>query len=151
RELEGLRLAHQNMQSLLDIRSAELRDAQAYLSKTDRVSHADVQRMVESLNAQLFQLAALVTDSVSYAADRKYGDEVQPAYERVKDRIGEPAANLLLSISHADDPVWVQMALQAVMALSSSCVINSWDVRFTPVTNRLLTKIHDKVYIGGKL
>ena len=66
RELDALRLAHQHMQSLLDTRTTELRDAQAYLSKADKIAHAEVQRMVENLNAQVFQLAALVTDSFTF-------------------------------------------------------------------------------------
>lgn len=150
RELQSLRTAHQNMESLLETRSSELRDAQAYLSKTDKISHAEVQRKVNGLNTQSFQLAALVADSFSYGKGRVHGDELQIAYEQVEQCIGQPAANLLLSTLHQDDPMWVQMGLQAVATLAAAVIIDSWDVRISTSSNSFLTKIHTKVYAGGQ-
>ena len=149
-ELQSLHAAHKNMQSLLDIRTAELRDAQVYMSKADSVSYAEVQRAVEGLNAQIFQLSALVTDSFSYSKGRLDEDEVRRAYEEVKRRVGRPAADLLRSTSHNEDPVWVQMGLQAVAVLVTSTIVGSWDLRLSIAGNRLLTRIYTKICAGGR-
>lgn len=150
RELQHLRTKCGNMESLLEVRSAELRDAQTYLTKADTISYADVQRMVEGLNGQMFQLAALVSDGHAFSDNRVNAADIQAAYEYTERWIGQPAANLLVSTSHEDDPVWVQMGLQAVAAMFASWTIEAWDIRFDVGKNTLLTDIHGSLFQGGE-
>lgn len=150
RELQHLRVVHRDMESLLETRTVELRDAEAYLAKTDKRSYADVQRMVEGLNAQIFQLAALVTDSFDFIPKDGHANNLRDAFQQVERRIGHPFANLLLSSSHDDDPIWVQMALQATATLFTSFIIDAWDIRFDKNRNSFLTSIYRGLYEEGQ-
>ena len=149
RELQHVRAAHQDTKSLLDVRTAKLRDAQAYMFKDDVISHSDVQRMVEGLNAQSFQLAALVTDSCTFMDVRPSDTDLRASYERVERLIGGAACNLLLSTSHVEDPIWVQMCLQATITTFAHWTINAWDLRFDSGKNALLTHIHKRLLVNG--
>ena len=64
--------------------------------------------------------------------------------------LGQPMTDLLLSTSHVDDPAWVQIAIQAVATLFVSCTIDSWHPHLGPDHNRMLTAIHEKIFIGGE-
>jgi peptidoglycan hydrolase CwlO-like protein len=150
RDLQRLRTKYQDMESLLATRTAELRDAQTYLAKTDTTSHADVQRMVEGLNAEIFQLSALVTDSISFTEAREYPSNSSIAYAAVERCIGSPAAALLLGTLHSDDPVWVQLSLQAAVTMFTGLIINAWDLRLSGTLNALLTNIHKSMFEHGE-
>lgn len=150
RELGHLQTAHRDMQSLLDTRTRELRDAQVYLVKTDSVSHADIHRMVERLNSLIFQLSAQIADDFAFAEDRPYGDSLAIAYANIARFIGEPIATLLCTTSHVEDSAWVQLGLQAILAVFSSWLITTWDPRFDDVKNSLLTDIHRELFTTGE-
>lgn len=150
RELEHVRSTLDDTKTLLATRTAELRDAQAYLSKTDTVSHADVQRMVEALNAQIFQVAALLTDGLTFSAPLSSAIDATGAYQNTERWIGKTMTHFLHSTLHSDDPVWVQMALGAVATLFASWTVNAWDLKFNDFQNGLLTNIHRQLFEGGK-
>ena len=61
-ELAQIKAKHSHTVALLDTRSSELRGAQAFLTKADSTSGADVVRMVESLGAEILQIAAFIAD-----------------------------------------------------------------------------------------
>ncbi|EKM51022.1 uncharacterized protein PHACADRAFT_103462 [Phanerochaete carnosa HHB-10118-sp] len=145
RELEHVRTAHNNTKTLLATRTAELRDAQAYLTKTDAVSNADVQRMIEGLNAQIFQLSALVADSFTYSPRRPL---VAKPRQNVGRWLGTPITDFIYSYPHSDDNIWVQLALQTASAAFASRSIGAWDLRFNAAQNRLLTEIHKHLFNG---
>lgn len=150
RELGHLQTAHQDMQSLLDTRTRELRDAQAYLTKTDSISHADVQRMVEKLNSLIFQLSAQIADDFAFGDIRPYGDTLDSAYFNVTKFAGQPMAHLLYTTSHVEDCAWVQLGLQAALSCFTSWLITTWDPRFDAVKNTLLTDIHGELFKSGE-
>lgn len=54
RALDAITMERDNATALLQTRTEELRGADAYLSKTDSVPEAQVRRMVEQLNAEIF-------------------------------------------------------------------------------------------------
>ncbi len=71
RELRGAREAlareqakRQEDRQLLDARGEELRNAQAFLTKADAHSHADIKAMVNALNSEIMQLASYMSDTL---------------------------------------------------------------------------------------
>jgi hypothetical protein len=150
RDLKHLRTANKNMRHLLDARTSELRDAQAYLSKTDSLAHADVQRMVENLNSQIFQLSALLTDSFTFVESRQQHVDFRASCDKVNQYLGPPTTALLLDTLHADDPIWVQVVLQAMGTMYAGSIIGAWNLRFSSAQNALLTDIHNLLFELGK-
>ncbi len=49
---------------LLDARGEELRNAQAFLTKADAYSYADIKAMVDALNSEIMQLASYMSDTL---------------------------------------------------------------------------------------
>lgn len=149
RELKRLRTSFDQLESLLDTRTAELRDAQAYLTKSDTVSDADVRRMVEDLNAQIYQLSASITAAVATWGRPADGEHLRAAYDRASLLIGAPIMRYVLDAADGDDHIWAQLGLQAVLAVHTSWLIAMWDVRLSPEENEILRRIHVRLFEEG--
>lgn len=146
-ELRHLRQVLEDTESLLDTRSRELREAQAYMTKADNISHADVQRKVEKLNSSIFQLSAQIADGMVFEEFRPYSAELEKSYDDIAALLSPAAAKLLFRTSHAEDYIWVQNGLQAALAELSGRIVATWDVEMTPTANSLLSAIHRKLFI----
>ncbi|KAI0079322.1 hypothetical protein K474DRAFT_1705799 [Panus rudis PR-1116 ss-1] len=89
----------------------------------------ELQRLVEHLNREIFQVAAQTCDATSYHASQTLEDG------RVKD-IGERVINtkfldkntvkMLVSINHAEDPIAVRISLHAGLVNHAFWIIDSW-------------------------
>ncbi|PIL34594.1 hypothetical protein GSI_03373 [Ganoderma sinense ZZ0214-1] len=113
--------------ALLDTKSAELRDAQAYLSRHDDVADAEVLRLVEGINSRIFQAAASITD----AFQPRYGGQKdvlawQEVASRVQHTLSDDLLHALHSIDHFDDSL-MQTLLQAVMVFYAGQLCDTWD------------------------
>ena len=114
--------------ALLDRRSAELRDAQAYLSRPDDVADGEVLALVERINSIIFQTAANIADTFR----PRYGEQqdprvVQEPAERVRNLFGDDLLHALCSVDHSDEALAVQIALQAVMVFYTRWRSDTWD------------------------
>ncbi|THG96745.1 hypothetical protein EW026_g5141 [Hermanssonia centrifuga] len=119
------------------------------LDRTDVVSHADAIRMVENLNSEIYQLAALIPDSVNFHKARRTETELaRAAYQGAATSIGKELIDLLASLHHSDDPICVQIALQALLTQFATFIITSWDVRLTKGRNELLDDIHTGILLN---
>ncbi|PCH36677.1 hypothetical protein WOLCODRAFT_82678 [Wolfiporia cocos MD-104 SS10] len=114
-ELDALRRTHQQTADLLETRTADLRDAQLYLTKTDSVSDAEVLALVEQLNSQIYQAAAQISDSTDFNN-----------IERIMPLVGEALVGLLGIVRHQDDPICIQIALQASTVGFACRIIATW-------------------------
>ncbi|GJE96027.1 hypothetical protein PsYK624_122200 [Phanerochaete sordida] len=147
RELDHLRSEHQDMKSLLEIRTTELSSTRAFLDVSDTVSCADVQRLVDNLNAEIFQLAAGLTDDLVIGRVEQDTKEYEKAYANVADWIGEDMARILASSAYADDPVWVQMGLQAVASRFAEYGISTFNICIPSEDDSLLQKIYRTLFM----
>jgi chromosome segregation ATPase len=151
RELDACRRQMEAGASLLEVRSAELRDAQQYLSKPDSMSYAEVNRLVETLNAEIFQTAASVTDEFTFGQACAFTEKLHTAYEKVSYAAGAALTHAVSTRSHKEDAILVQMLVQAVLAERVHWAIGCWSPYFTYDENSLLTKIHKSVSAAGEL
>ncbi|EDR07695.1 uncharacterized protein LACBIDRAFT_298115 [Laccaria bicolor S238N-H82] len=109
---------------LLDVRTAELKGAQVFLTKADSFAGADLIKMVESLNSEMFQGAAFMSEGLEF-------DEVAGRNARLNAQITERAKILLGSVMFSQllakpptvDPLPLQLALQSVMILRCRQII----------------------------
>ncbi|KAL6306647.1 hypothetical protein BKA93DRAFT_728707 [Sparassis latifolia] len=127
-EFAALQKRHYNIEALLKARSAELQDAQQYLSKVDNIPDADVHRAVEQLNAEIFQMAAQIADTLTFDNYPNL-DFANPMVEgtQLEGILGLAVIQSLKCSRHKDDPICVQIALQACMTVFSSWIIETWD------------------------
>jgi hypothetical protein len=103
---------------LLQTRTSELKGAQAFVMKADAVSGADVIRIVENLNGEIFQAAAFMADSLEW---REYPG-VQVARESTS-----VCSEMLFLLRLTHDPMVAQLILQACMVDSCRVVASTWD------------------------
>ena len=149
--LRGVQDKHLHTVKLLEERTADLKGAQTFLTTVDRYAGADIMKMVEALNAEIFQGAALVSELL--------GDEnAFEVDERKKNARGErnltqyigPKLTEHLSTKSKQvqlDPFPLQLAVQQV--LTSWCVfmVNS----FYPSSARDdLKEIYGRIWESGR-
>ncbi|KAI8977712.1 hypothetical protein BD414DRAFT_379910, partial [Trametes punicea] len=119
RALSQARTERTNLTALLDTRTAELKEAQTYLSKVDDISDSEVLHLLEHLNSQIFQTAAkIANDLQSSYGTQTNGVVRKEAVGRLEKStmIGPDLPRFLYICEHQRDPILVQIALQALLA-----------------------------------
>ncbi|KAJ8585542.1 hypothetical protein M405DRAFT_745109 [Rhizopogon salebrosus TDB-379] len=113
--------------TLLNDRTRELQGAQAFLSKADTLSGAEVIRLVDELNQEIMQTAAFISDSFDFVRKPEHLDEMKEASARTSELIGPTMTSLLGAVQHGEDPLLIQVALQAATVEFSRWIIMTWD------------------------
>ena len=150
RALDACRLQQQEMAHLLDIRATELRDAQAALSEPDTISHGAVKRMVDQLNAEVYQMSALMSDHFPFGDRRpSLHTERQPAYARICENVGVGIAHAVMTCSHADDSALVQVIIQAYVVERIWWAFQMWSFTVNPGLINELSDLHEKIFLAG--
>ncbi|KAJ3893956.1 hypothetical protein GG344DRAFT_63376 [Lentinula edodes] len=116
---------------LLDARMKELQGARAFLNTSDMYSGADIVSMVKSLNGEIFQASASITDTIVGFMSSQVSLENDPwAVDIVSKTLGEEVATLLQH-NHAvldEHMTLVQIALQAGLNQRSQYVLCLWAI-----------------------
>lgn len=129
---------------LLHVRGVELREAQAYSATVDAVSHTDVVRVLDALNAEIFQFSAQAADGIQFHNVKPREDVVRA----VEEAIGHDMVRVLRAVARGRcEPIGVQIALQAVLAQVASLVVSSWALE--PGQNAALQGIYDDIFATG--
>lgn len=109
--------------NLLQVRTADLRGAEAFLTTADQYSGADIVNMVKSLNAEIFQAAAfmaeLLEDPSTVAAEEDRKKNLQKYVRSIEDARSEIGDGLFAyfldkGVLVRSDPLPLQMALQSL-------------------------------------
>lgn len=153
--LKSVMAERQQAQELLELRTAELKGAQAYLTKADQLSNAEVVKLVETLNAEILQIAAAIAEELSISeknidvdAKEQESDDMRHAYARTEEMIGSRATELLKVSEHHEDPILVQIAIQASFARYTHWMISSWAFE-SPDDEQMLSEIYERVRETG--
>jgi hypothetical protein len=148
---------HLHTTKLLDERTAELKGAQAFLTTADRYSGADVIKMAESLNAEIFQASALIAellvdapvveDSVQLKRyiQQKYGKHLDRGRKATGSQLFDHLATKSREIRV--DPLPLQLAFQA---LFTSWCVNEVEQFCEGPTGESLKQIYRGIYKSGK-
>ncbi|KAH7912710.1 hypothetical protein BJ138DRAFT_1003876 [Hygrophoropsis aurantiaca] len=126
-ELQHLKLQHTELTSLLETRTRELKGAQAFLTKADSLSGADVIKLVEGLNSEILQTAAFISDSFDFDRSQANAEEMKEASSRISELMGATMTRYITTMKHGDDPLIVQIALQAAMVEFTRWMAMTWD------------------------
>ncbi|EFI28064.1 hypothetical protein CC1G_14090 [Coprinopsis cinerea okayama7 len=142
---------HSETTALLDVRTAELKGAQAFLTKADSFSGADIIRMVEGLNSEIFQCCALVAETVFSEENIPKEDEKFVAGIRTElaGMHGEMLISFLAKNAVASrDPLPLQVALQMLLIKFCIHVVTSFDLDNAELNERL-SFIYEQVVNTG--
>ncbi|KAI0643484.1 hypothetical protein C8Q79DRAFT_869033, partial [Trametes meyenii] len=147
RQLACARDEHQAARSLLSIKSAELQEAQEFLTKADDVSDSEMLRLVENMNSYIFQLSASICDEFRTTYERGIFDTEERArnlaYQRLltSQLLPQQLLNALHDFGHSEDSVVAETALQAVLTGCTAWLCNTWDLGVLPRLHDLYQSI----------
>ncbi|KAH9847716.1 hypothetical protein C2E23DRAFT_740990 [Lenzites betulinus] len=147
RALVQMQAERRNLTELLETRTAELKEAQTYLSKVDDVSDSDVLALVERINTQIFQTAAKIADDFQ----PRYGTQadcavVEEAVARLEKAgtVNAQLPRILCTNDHRADPILVQITLQDALATISYHSASPWSPSLDKHTT-FLRDIYDEM------
>ncbi|KAH0829015.1 hypothetical protein J3R83DRAFT_2468 [Lanmaoa asiatica] len=126
-ELQHSQTKHDELTTLLEARTRELKGAQVYLTKADTLSGAEVISLVDALNTEILQTSAFISDSFDFTRQPAYADEMKEASTRISELMGSTLTHLLSTVLHGEDPLLVQIALQGATVEFSRWIIMTWD------------------------
>ena len=127
--LRGVQEKHLHTVKLLEERTADLKGAQTFLTTVDRYAGAEIMKMVEALNAEIFQGAALISEllgdgtaMIKVDERRKDNKVTQNDRDYLTDVVGSELIEHLSTKSEQVrvDPLPLQLAIQAI--LTTWCV-----------------------------
>jgi hypothetical protein len=135
---------------LLDARTSELQGARAYLSATDSISAAEVVKILESLNNEISQTAAMMLGEFSFGARAAVRLEV---YNNIKERLGDTVTTSLMENDYNDDHLTlVQIAIQMTMAHICHRFVTLWTslAQGSVESEQLLQRISYSIHQNGQ-
>ena len=119
------------MQARLDGKIAELKDAATFLSMTDDVPDSEVERIVQALNANIFQTAARISDEPRLSS-RRQPVAVKGTAQSPSEWIPVDLFDTLCSVKSGDVSAVIQLAGQCAMVqYVLSHITSSWDLGTT--------------------
>ncbi|CDO75546.1 hypothetical protein BN946_scf184883.g8 [Trametes cinnabarina] len=123
---------------------ARARSMDVFLTKTDGWSGAQIIQAVDDLNAEISHFAAAATESCSFAKRSKAKAAslvVPPELENCTPWLGPAFSRILALRDHAQDPILVQLALQASIVICCARSLSLFCVGFPSKLDALLTRI----------
>ncbi|KAI0086045.1 hypothetical protein BDY19DRAFT_996232 [Irpex rosettiformis] len=149
RAFETCKLEQKKIVELLEIRTAELRAAQASLGSPPSLSHGDIKRMVDHLNAEVFQMSALMADQFPFEDTRTslHTERCQLAHDRISHMVGSGLAHAVRTCSHGeDDSTLVQIMIQAYIVERIWWICRMWGFSVDPTHASMLDDLHYKIF-----
>jgi hypothetical protein len=138
--------------ALLETRTSELKGAQAFLTKADSLSGAEVTSMVEGLNSEILQTAAFMADSFEFAGPLPpTAMERNEARERIEYMLGKRMSTMLSSVQHSEDPMLVQIALQSCLVWHCVCFIQALSFGESSDAYKVIENIYQRVKQAGEI
>ena len=120
RQAQSMQEWSKQTQELLDARTARLSGAQTSLSTTNRISEMEVLSIVQSLNENILQLAASLTD-----AWERLGPS--PATGRIEVNLtSQPRHSVLVQLARKRDPTGLTFLLQSHLCYQAVEITSSW-------------------------
>jgi hypothetical protein len=173
-ETQKFKTKHAQTAHLLETRTLELKGAETFLTKADVLSGADVIGMLNTLNSEIYQTAALVAESFEFKKERRgwreveevkdTGEDVEGAIDEVEkgkeeeemvevyasatEILGPRMVELLRTSEHHEDPTLIQIAFQAGMSAYTNWIVTSWYFD-DPEGDHLLSEIYMRVREAG--
>jgi hypothetical protein len=133
----------------LESSGEELKTLKSFLTKTDDYSGQQIVQAVHDLNTEILQLAAAVSDEFPLTR-RSPGLWNESHCELVREAIGDGMLALLRDGDHEDDPIIVQLAVQAWEIWCCRQVLDAFCAGIQPEVDRFLNDIFREMQSSGR-
>ena len=122
---------------------ARARSLDVFLTKTDSWSGAQIIQAVDDLNAEINQFAAASTESCLFSkrSGAKTPLSMSPEQENTTPWLGPALSRILALRDHSQDPILVQLALQASLVTCCSRSLSLFCVGFPSKLDALLSRV----------
>ncbi|KAK0448947.1 uncharacterized protein EV420DRAFT_1750841 [Desarmillaria tabescens] len=145
--LHNQQIQHQEDRRLLQSRGKELESTRPFLDKTDAHSFADIKSMMGSLNSEIHQLAAYMSDTLFDSGKREEiaDEEANHSMKRAKYYLDDRILALLMrrDADDAEKSGVLQVAFQAALLFECTDYLGVWDL--DPAENDMLRDLHARV------
>ena len=129
---------------LLSERTAELSAAQAFLTKVDAVSEAEVVRLIENLNTLISSASGSISDALDQQTPVPGALTEEPDLGRIRDYFG----NLMFEQVAMRNSVAVTLAVEMYLVKFVEVVTSGWGDGGATGT---LGEIYERIFTEGKL
>jgi hypothetical protein len=133
---------------------ARLRSNEAYLTRTDSWSGAQVLQALQDINSEILQFAASATEVGAFATTPEtraiLASRAAQAMHDTASRLGPKFARILSSRDHSQDPLLVQWALQGSVALCIARALSAFCLGFPTDADSILSQIYKRMSLAGK-
>ena len=154
-QLQGAESQHRRTLQLLEAKTSALKGAEAFLTKEDSLSGADVIAMVDTLNAEILQIAAFMADCLDNTERDLHtaAEEAEVARDSAVESLGEPMIRILET--RTDEPaseenfMGLQIALQVCLVYSCIRIVESWIPGYWQ-GGALLADLHSRITEKGQ-
>ncbi|KAF8338406.1 hypothetical protein F5887DRAFT_983627 [Amanita rubescens] len=131
---------------------ARLRSTEAYLTRTDSWSGAQVLQAVQDINSEILQFAASATEVCTFAPTPEtraiYASRSAQAMYDTTSRLGPKFARILSNRDHSQDPLLVQWALQGSVALCIARALSAFCLGFPTDADSILSQIYKRMSLA---
>ncbi|SJL14092.1 uncharacterized protein ARMOST_17547 [Armillaria ostoyae] len=145
--INNQQIQHQEDRRLLDSRGKELESTRPFLDKTDAYSFAEIKSMMESLNSEILQLAAYMSDTLTDKGERLEitDEEANHAMKRVKRYLDDRSLALLMrrDANGVGQNGVLQVAFQAALLFECTTYLRLWGL--DPAENKMLRELYARV------
>lgn len=153
KEIDALKESLDRTRRLLDTRNSELQSAETFLDRADSMPGAEVVKMVDALNLEIFQTAALMADAFVELDQKILKEGPTPEFLDARGRIssvlGDPMVRLLLTTQGEDSVLLLQIVFQVILVVQSSRIIQSWSLTDTYL-DQALCRIYSTMHHTGE-
>ncbi|KAF9026681.1 hypothetical protein BDP27DRAFT_1351032 [Rhodocollybia butyracea] len=132
RDIGQYRMKDAHSQELLDAQRQELQGVRAFLNMTDSYSGGDIIKILNTLNSEIFQAAAVITDTVEGAhpgGGRHRRSDDASAVEKVRRALGDGVKDLLQPEGNGiqgENITIIQAALQTSLNIALEDICRQW-------------------------
>jgi len=148
---------HANTDRLLQVRTADLKGVETFLTTADEYSGAEIMKMVESLNGEIFQVSAFMAEALERKSllatpEEKnknithYREVLEYAQGHIGDRLLSHLRDKSLEVQA--DALPVQLGLQALLATWCAFMVRCFT---TSAFNNDLCKLYGEIRKSGEL
>ncbi|KAG8220565.1 hypothetical protein J3R82DRAFT_3298 [Butyriboletus roseoflavus] len=151
-ESSALKKEFNQLLTLLEDRTSELKGAQSFLTTADAFSGAEVTSTLQRLNAEVLQSTAFMAESMvelflhDTTTQVSKTDEQLAACKRASGTIGGVIVHFLGTKKHRDDPILIQIAFQAYLTYHLRWIACAWIIGGDEGHNRFIDAIYQSVH-----
>lgn len=144
---EAVENQHIAAKALLEVRGRELHAAEVFLAKHDACTDREIAEQMDGLNYDVIQIAMTIVDNVVGEFEQREGevpgttgldeDGVARAIEDIRSTFGPTATSALQLANHKEDPILLEVFLQACLCRFAANAMARWHFGGDPTSYSL--------------